>query len=72
MKKTNIVSLFVVGLLVLSVGLIYQITGDDEVPIEYNDIQTVEKIPLYYNIDNPDVIYTRNKLGEFEEIKIDG
>ena len=42
---------------------------DKKEEISYN---SVDKIYLYYNIDNPDVIYTRNKLGEFEEIALDG
>jgi len=44
----------------------------DEIP-EYVDYQEpTEKIPLYYNIDDPSIIYTKNKSGDFEEIEING
>lgn len=74
MNRKNHLGLLAVGvvslLLIGSIGCLHCDNSDDKVEhIQHNPI---EKIPLYYNLDNPDIIYTRNKAGDFEEITING
>lgn len=35
---------------------------------ELKEEEIVKKVPLYYNIDNPNVIYILNDEGKFEEV----
>jgi len=61
-------------LLIGCFNYLYDKDSDDKTePIIFTEEkQFNERIPLYYNLDNPDTIYTRNKAGDFEEIEING
>jgi len=60
-------------LLVGCFGYVYNKDTDDKEPEVFTEEkQFNERIPLYYNLDDPTTIYTKNKSGEFEEIEING
>lgn len=63
---------YFVGTLLLVVSLMFIfIDSSDELEIPSEEEVQVEKIPLYYNLDNPEKVYTRE--GEdFVEVKING
>jgi len=72
------IKLLVVSALLLSAISIGVLVGnnieDKEIKENINNIEhkVLEKVPLYYNMSESGIIYTKNKLGEFVEVKING
>ncbi len=62
---------FISLLLIGSISFIYAHNINNKTQINtHNTKNFIKKIPLYYNINNPNVIYTRNSSGDFEVIEI--
>ena len=58
----------VVGLLV---GINYK-TDDCITEPAKEIVERIQKVPLYYNIDNNEVLYVKNNRGEYVEVELDG
>ena len=76
MNTLQIVSICSILILVSSIGLFILEKKNKSIEEQVKEIKIVnhsEKIPLYYILgDTEEKIYTKNKRGEFEEIKING
>lgn len=58
-------------LIIVATLLIPQINKDEKIYIE-KDNKNYEIVELYYNIDNPNIIYERDNENKFIEVKING
>lgn len=58
-------------MLVSAVGVMIEKTPN-EIPNEINKHSQIEKVELYYNIDDPNTAYIKNSDGEYDEVVING
>jgi len=65
--------LFIIGISALLFCFISIMLDNEKSEQEsLGDYTFVKKIPLYFNIDNPNVTYIKNSDGKYEEVFLDG
>jgi len=71
MNKIFIIVIGLIVMLVCSVGVVYEKLEKVE-DLQIKQINYIEKIPLYYNLDDPTTAYIKNSKGDYEEVIING
>lgn len=60
-----------IAVCLLLINVSFYFLDDKKAEIDVRNIIVNDYVPLYYNIDNPNVVYTKEN-NEYVEVKLDG
>ena len=66
-----VLTVLIVGVFISISFLSEDVVKEDLIQEENLDSEILINIPLYYNIDYPEIIYTKDDEGNFVEVSLD-